>query len=102
MGYDELEPGDDRPPVLAEELCAESAWEDECVRRVPEMANLEDDREFRRCQDFLEDLDAMDADAVIQDLDECEDLLYRSGWFEDEHGGAVYLERHRDDQDDEG
>jgi hypothetical protein len=100
---DELESVPEEIAVVmdAEEMCEDSAWEDECLQRVPEIDDL-DDREFHRCQNFLEELDAMDADTLAMELDECAYYLRDGrGWIEDEHGGAVYLERHRGDDKDE-
>lgn len=69
----------------------EAEWKDECIRRVPELASVEDD-EFRRWQDFLEELDTLTADEMADVLEQCAYYLDEPGlgWIESEHGGAVF------------
>lgn len=88
----ELEPVPWNPVDDAEEMCANSAWDDECERRAPELADVEDDHDYRGWQDFLEELDELDADAMARDLAECEEGLDGRGWIQDTQGAAVFIE----------
>lgn len=103
MEHPKLEPASEEiTRMLHEEgRRQEAAWERECVRRVPELADVEDDREFHRWQDYLAELDDMNADDVADDLADCAYCLdeISLGWVEDTHGGAEYIEG--DDSDDD-
>jgi hypothetical protein len=96
MASHELEPVPDSIAVVmaAESACQDVAWEAECTRRVPELADVDDD-EFYRWQNFLEELDddyahADDLAQAIGMLDATDDDD-AAGWIEDEHGGAVFI-----------
>jgi len=67
MEYDELEPVPDRDAVAmtAMAMCAEAAAEAACLRQVPELAEVADDREYMDWQDLLRGLDDDDWTAEI-------------------------------------
>lgn len=82
---DELQPGPEVTPAdAAEELCREDA----CFSRVPELADIGDDREVSDWVKFLLDLDDTDAGTVTAE-DEMSGEGF--GFIEDTRGGAVYV-----------
>ena len=105
MSLGELEPVDDESALVmsVEAICADVAWAEKGVRRVPELgtwADLNDlgylDRReswnLHRWYDWIEELDEMDADALAADLEECAEYVDGAGWVEDAYGGATYVE----------
>ena len=74
------------------EVRYEAEWKEECIRRVPELEGVEDD-EFRRWQDFLEQLDTLTADEMADVLEQCAYYLDEPGlgWIESKYGGAVFI-----------
>ena len=65
------------------------------LRELCELAERDglDDEEGRGWMSYLEDLAAMSGEDMAADLAECtrDGADYGVGWFEDTHGGAVFV-----------
>ena len=78
----------------------DTAWIEECRRRVPESADLEWDEFFHGVWQFLEVLDDPDAFFMADDMDQCKrhldaaDAQDAAGWLEDVRyaDGAIFIE----------
>lgn len=112
MEYGKLEPVPDHEAVVltATGMCAEAAWDAECLRRVPELAYVADDREYGQWQDLLRGLDddGWTAEILAEDcrvLDADED--YAAWGYVETERGAVFTgfpweaADDADDQDDD-
>jgi hypothetical protein len=107
MEYGELEPVPDHEAVAmtAMSICAEAAAEAACLRQVPELADVADDREYMHWHDLLRGLDDDDwtaeilaEDCRVLDADEDSDAW---GYVETERG-AVFTGFPWDVANDEG
>jgi hypothetical protein len=72
-------------------MCREAAFQEDCLRRVPELAGLADEREFHGWTFWMEELAEMTADAMADDLAECAEYMDGAGWIEDTRGHAVFI-----------
>jgi hypothetical protein len=110
MEYGKLEPVLDHKAVVltATGICEDAAREAKCLRQVPELADVADDREYEQWQDLLRGLDddRWTAEILAEDcrvLDADEDHA-AWGYVETEQG-AVFTgfpwDADEDDQDED-